>query len=393
MKTKDKTGMVTVEKLTTDEALSARKMWSEIFSEDSERFTDYYFAEKMAENKGYGVKCDNRLCAMLFLTPYMGQVLAPDKEGSRFRDIPLCYIVGVGTRQEYRHRGYMDRLLRTALSDLCQEAVPFAFLMPADPAIYTPYQFRYIYDRPTFSIEQQSNLPAQIMQEEESAALAAFAEGLLEQRYQLFLRRDEAYYRRQKKESQAQNGDIYLWKEQGEIAGFYLSARENGKEEIQEGMVADGFAKRETLRISSVRQPIIMARITNVASMLCLLRLSGQAEPDFITVCFRLFDPLLREQSGTFLWTVGKKESTIAMLTAEDEAEVCTDISALTEFVFGRKDCRDCFWEDKQTEHTENMSDLFADLKNDTEGGYHVPVYKRLSQIIPLRQVCINEIV
>ncbi len=389
-KTEEQADIVTIEKLTTAEALSAKAMWSEIFYEDSQQFTDYYFEEKMAGNTGYGVKCGGRLCAMLFLTPYMGQILAPDGEGNRFRDVLLYYIVGVGTRQECRHRGYMDRLLRTALSKLYREAVPFAFLMPADPAIYMPYQFRYIYDRPLFSVKKQGNVPAQIMQEEEAAGLASFAGRLLEQRYQLFLRRDEAYYKRQKKESRAQNGDIYLWKEQGEIAGFYLLARENGKEEIQEGMVSDAFAKQGTLEISSKRQPIIMARITNVVSMLSLLRLSRQAGPDFITVRFHLSDPLLGEQDGTFLWTVGKKESTIAMLAGEDEAEACTDISALTEFVFGRKDCRACFWQ------AESMSGQPLQSRDKTESGSaggDTSVYKRLSQIIPLRQVCINEIV
>ena len=39
--------METVERLTEQEALAAKKMWSEIFYEDSEQFTDYYFAEKM----------------------------------------------------------------------------------------------------------------------------------------------------------------------------------------------------------------------------------------------------------------------------------------------------------------------------------------------------------
>ena len=46
--------MEQVGKLTTQEALAARDMWSEIFYEDSEQFTGYYFAEKMKDNREAG---------------------------------------------------------------------------------------------------------------------------------------------------------------------------------------------------------------------------------------------------------------------------------------------------------------------------------------------------
>ena len=62
--------MEEVVQLTKEERLAVKPMWSEIFYEDSDRFTDYYFAEKMPGNKGYGVKVDGELVSMMFLTPY-----------------------------------------------------------------------------------------------------------------------------------------------------------------------------------------------------------------------------------------------------------------------------------------------------------------------------------
>ena len=62
--------MEEVVQLTEKERLAVKSMWSEIFFEDSDRFTDYYFAEKMSNNKGYGVKVNGELVSMMFLTPY-----------------------------------------------------------------------------------------------------------------------------------------------------------------------------------------------------------------------------------------------------------------------------------------------------------------------------------
>ena len=134
--------MEEVVQLTKEERLAVKSMWSEIFYEDSDRFTDYYFAEKMPGNKGYGVKVDGELVSMMFLTPYPVWIKTGGAED--FTQVTLYYIVGVGTRKEYRHRGYMDCMLRRALRDICEEGHPFTFLMPANPAIYEPYQFRYI---------------------------------------------------------------------------------------------------------------------------------------------------------------------------------------------------------------------------------------------------------
>ncbi len=355
--------MEKAEKLTVREMLAAKPMWSEIFYEDSRKFTDYYFAEKMPDNTGYGIKCGGELRAMLFLTPYTGRILAPDISGKLFQDVPLSYIVGVGTKAEYRHRGYMDALLRSALMELHEKGQPFTFLMPAAAAIYEPYQFRYIYEKPVYQIRRQDGFVerggaavqdgfaerggvmegdgfmVQPLQDGEEGELAELAEELLESRFQLFLKRDAAYYKRQKKESLAQNGDIYVLKENGRIRGFYLYACEDGRAEIQETMAAEDFSGKGMLRRSGPARPLIMARITDVGAMLSLIRLSQRAETDSVSVRLTITDPLIAGNNGTFLWTVGKKESTIALLDTEagTRAQLALGVEDLLEFLFGRR--------------------------------------------------------
>ncbi len=363
-------------RLTKEEALAAKALWSEIFYEDSPQFTDYYFEEKMQDNTGYGFLTDGELAAMLFLTPYTGCICG----NGRIRETPLFYIVGVGTKREYRRRGYMGSLLREALRGLHRDGVPFAFLMPADPAIYLPYGFRYIYDRPSYRIRPDKDFPPRPLEPGEEGALADFAQEQMARRFQLFLKRDTAYYIRQKKESRAQDGDVYVFEENGRIAGYYLYACEEGKEFIQEAAVSEALAQRSVLKLSEKREPIIMARIANAAAMLSLVRLSPQAGEESVTLRLWVDDPLIEGNRGAYLWTVGKKESTIALLEKTDTGEVRARIDGLAEFLFGRKSCRECFERVRADTGTGGCSE---------DDG----VYAKLSMIEPLARLCLNEIV
>lgn len=375
MNVADQNGVVV--RLTASEMQGAKALWKEIFFEDSDVFTDYYFQEKMNDNIGYGIKAEGKLVSMLYLTPYTG-VLRVAGVDNGFREFPVYYIVGVGTKKEYRHRGCMDTLLRRALNDIRQEGHPFTFLMPANPAIYVPYQFRYIYDRPEFRIteinaENRENRKAERMQETDAAAVAAFAEMQLREQHRFFLRRDEAYYIRQQKESRAQNGDIYLWKEENEIKGFYLYAKED-TEFIQEAVTETDFAQKAGVTVSDVRKPIIMARIADARAMLALLRLKKEAPFEETELLLEIRDELIDGNNGTFLWTVGKKESTIAMVEKNRQEAVCICIADLTEFLFGRRNGRECF------------CCLNGDALPDT-------VYERLSYVDVIGDSFINEIV
>lgn len=364
--------MEEVVQLTKEERLAVKSMWSEIFYEDSDRFTDYYFAEKMPGNKGYGVKVDGELVSMMFLTPYPVWIKTGGAED--FTQVTLYYIVGVGTRKEYRHRGYMDCMLRRALRDICEEGHPFTFLMPANPAIYEPYQFRYIYDRPVYEVDRAAAVP---LTGSEIPQLVQFANNILMSRFQIFIHRDNAYYERQRLESAAQNGDVYLWKNKGEIQGYYLYAREDEHEEIQEAMLSSEFPDQSVLTVSKERKPIIMARITNVKSMLLLVRMRENEQKKIL---LRVHDPLIEENNGTFLWTVSREKSETVYIkkenrnTQEDGCNIADNKIS----------------EDSQEEIPRIEVDITS-LLDMLFGRAELP--EALAGIKPLTEICINEIV
>ena len=148
--------------LTGDEKQSCRKLWEEAFPEDSREFGDYYFREKLkdnrilalveeAEEEQLGIqeikarrtgetKLSGNVQAMLHRNPYRLMVC-----GQQWQ---VDYLVGVATRKERRHRGYMRQLLLRMMDDMRREGMPFCFLMPADEAIYRPFGFTFIFRQP-----------------------------------------------------------------------------------------------------------------------------------------------------------------------------------------------------------------------------------------------------
>lgn len=57
-----------------------------------------------------------------------------------------------------RHRGYMRSLLLQMMEDMRKRQLPFCFLMPAAEAIYTPFQFAFIYDQPVWNLKEDIKL-------------------------------------------------------------------------------------------------------------------------------------------------------------------------------------------------------------------------------------------
>ena len=83
-----------IRKLEQSEHIATRKLWEEIFPEDTKAFLDYYYYIKAAKNQIYVVEEDGRICSMLQLNPY--RIRLEDKS------FPSEYIVAVATKKEYR---------------------------------------------------------------------------------------------------------------------------------------------------------------------------------------------------------------------------------------------------------------------------------------------------
>ena len=236
-----------IRKLEQSEHIATRKLWEEIFPEDTKAFLDYYYYIKAAKNQIYVVEEDGRICSMLQLNPY--RIRLEDKS------FPSEYIVAVATKKEYRSRGYMRALLNTVLERMHSEKVPFTFLMPAAEAIYRPYDFRYIYDQCMQEVKKDETADDRNRESEpqkegtlefsdaglwDAEEMADFFEEHFSDSWQVYAQRDTAYYQTMILEQQSEKGGVRLMRENGVLKGFYAYALEEGLE-VREPLYLNQF--------------------------------------------------------------------------------------------------------------------------------------------------------
>lgn len=255
-------------RLTGSEVQKTRPLWEEVFWEDSEEFVDYYYKEKAPHNLTLAIweKETDMPAAMLHLTSYTMVI-----SGKKYQ---TCYVVGVATREKYRHQGMMQRLLEE-VDIICEEkGIPFVFLMPAHAEIYTPFRFEYVHirDKWEYGEEWLEQIPKQVPMEQSGGngaycgqrelsltslrdsgfsyddifdRLAYFANKHLALRYDYYIERTAEYFRLQQEELMAQNGSIYILFAADEIAGYFFLIRENDEELINEVLLDETLAGEE----------------------------------------------------------------------------------------------------------------------------------------------------
>ena len=336
------------------ECLTTRSLWEQVFSEDSKKFLDYYYTWKAEENIGYVIG-EEPYKAMMFRTPYEIQI------GDRKRK--LSYLVAVATGKEFRHKGYMTALLQKAFACMYQEKNPFTFLMPADPAIYQPFDFSFIYERQLWTLDGEwiealeslwigENTEAEERElqaaeytvssydllkhwEEKTGCslrslkngytgkgqleviskIADFANCWLSEKYEIYAVRSEKYYRRQLQELISQNGDIFVAEKNGEIEGILLYGREEEDLNLQEVMErrAGLFSFLDSVE---EKKPVIMARIIHLEEMLKMVKSKERK-----TVLLEVEDALLPQNDGIYRVEMTPQGSTVTKLKEYREAE------------------------------------------------------------------------
>lgn len=295
-----------------------RLLWEKVFQEDSKAFLDYYYFFKTRENSVYVVEEDEEIRSMLHLNPFLIQV----GEGQ----FDVRYIIAVATEESYRKRGYMGMLLRKAMQAMYQEKQPFTFLMPAAEVIYTPYDFRFVYDQNVWKYtvvekQEQKSLPVSEAGIGDGADLAAFFMEYFSERFQIYAVRDEQYYQTMLFEQQSENGGIAILKRSEKIVGCFLYGDEDGLE-IREplylkeyetefwaavGKVCEKHGQKEALvyagiseeeKIGTVefqkQKPTIMVRILHLESLLRLLKTKAGEQID---CSFAVLDSILTQNS------------------------------------------------------------------------------------------------
>lgn len=309
--------------LKQEEKILSRPLWEEAFTEDSAPFMDFYYGDKVLENRILVREEDGQIDAMAQLNPYRMQV--------RDREWRIDYIVGVATRADRRHRGYMRGILLDMMRDMYREGMPFCFLMPADRRIYEPFQFTYIFDQPQWEVKREAELTRTPYQESGAAAgeLARFADRWLRERFDVFCIRDEDYMKMFLKEIESEAGTLELLRHRGELVGL-RSEWGLAQRELRELLCQEEF-----LEETGEPKPAIMARIVNLKEFLSVISLREECQSQQISVLIEVEDPIIRENQGKFLWHLDKSGSWIEPAAESGGTPFSITVEALTGWLFG----------------------------------------------------------
>ncbi len=342
--------------LEQQEHWKTRLLWERVFSEDSKEFLDYYYFLKTRDNEIYVVEEDGEIRSMLHLNPYRIQVENDWFDGR--------YIIAVATDPSYRKRGYMGLLLQKSMQAMYKEKQPFTFLMPAAEAIYTPYDFRFVYDQNVCKYRAcerngEESLSLEKARMSDGAELAGFFNENFAERFQVYAIRDEQYYQMMLFELQSENGGIALIKREGKIVGCFLYGDEDVME-IREPLylekyknefwdavekICEKHGKKEAVVYAGIseqqkaasvesqeKKPTIMVRILHLESLLKMLKTKAGEQID---CSFAVLDSILTQNSR--VWKLqSNPENQIFIRETEDSEGVLT-IAALTSFLFGYK--------------------------------------------------------
>ena len=296
-----------------------KDLWREAFPEDSEDFLDYYDQEKMSINQVLVREENGVIQSMLHRNPYRLQVR------DTFWDAD--YIVAVATRTDMRHRGYMRSLLIRMMTDMRERQMPFCFLMPAAEAIYTPFQFAFIYDQPVWNLKEDIKLkhtsieeavPAgnmtemdvadKLVQQVQPIQMAAdWMQQWLEQRYEVFTKRDSDYVTSLIREVKSELGSLDFLYDQKQLVG--IQSIWGRKEKEQRLLYTEtGYSELET------KKPAIMTRIVTPEAFVPVIRLKQDAQTEQLRICLELEDPLIPQNAGRWVWTLNHTESELEKL-------------------------------------------------------------------------------
>ena len=337
----------------------ARKLWEEVFEEDTEKFLDYYEDYMADHNQIFAEEEAGDVVSMVQLNPY--RVHMGEAEADSY------YIVAVATRESCRHQGRMRRLLAEALQQMYQEKIPFTFLMPASESIYLPFDFVTVYRQSLFTcgvVIPGSNdncwhcIPCRWEQLKE---LAEWSNVFLQNHSEISTVRTEDYYKRIWKEQESMNGQILLFYEGSQMKGYCFTGYEGSGEaweivveadnpegktgsELRAASDSQALANRRAvealtrwfgeqdqlpMRICGflpesyidriplsemTYRPMTMVRIVNLEAFVSRIRAKKPVQ-------FVLYikDPIIPENCGTFCFEVGRENATLTRMEENTE--------------------------------------------------------------------------
>ena len=304
--------------LNQKEKIFTKPLYKEAFFEDSDSFVNYYYEEKLKDNRILADIEGESIRSMLMLNPY---------KISFFNKIyNLDYIVAVATGKEFKRQGYMRRLLNKALCDMNAENVPFTYLIPANKDYYLPFDFAFVANKNEYNANF-SGLKKQVIKEEPDKELIFrildFINNEVSKDNDVYTYRDENYFIRDLKEIASEDGFINIYSDENDIVAY--ESFWGKKLELKERIVSSKLANREFGKEN------IMVRITDIVELLSNFRAK---EP--IDIIIKINDNIIEAQNGYFRIEMDERYSSVSRISdIGDRGFAEFDIADFTGWIFG----------------------------------------------------------
>lgn len=355
-------------------------LWKDCFH-DSDEFMTYYFDYFFKNNQVLMLEQGDSLKSMIHLNPY--------KIDIRGRVLDSYYIVGVATDADFRHRGAMTQLLKKVFEDCYAMHMPFVYLMPADQAIYTPFQFAYIYDQ--YVEQKNQNVPGHdeyteplpkghitaepVQSDQAREALAALSDELLAGSNDCFTWRDAFYFERLQMENIADGGNLLILFADGKQIGYLSYACEEDVMEVREiyylpewreavadwlmetfegkkgqilQMLSEPFLQKQQCEKVWMR-PIIMGRIIDLKEWIALM----PVEKANFDITIQIEDHWIAENNGIWHWKGERGVSNFE--SSGGQWDISLGVDALIQWLAGYCPLQKLI-EVQQIKYRENMS-------------------------------------
>lgn len=190
-------------------------MWKEMFAQDDNGYTDYYFECLFKCENTWVVEEDGQIVSTLQRNPHILEFHG--------RKINTSMILGVATLPSRRNEGHMHSLMKEALREAESEEM-ITLIQAYNPSIYKPFGFSQVYYRNRVSYNR-SQIPVYTnltIDEKVSAAELAKVYQEFTQRFDGYYIRDVAYFENYFKEIAAEGGSIVGYRNKNGVLEGYM---------------------------------------------------------------------------------------------------------------------------------------------------------------------------
>lgn len=207
------------------------RIWKDVFAEDDNGYTDYYFKYLFSPKDTTIIEKEGAIVATLQARPH--------KLWWNHQSISTSIILGIATKEEYRHQGMMKELLSDAI-DKAQKQEMITLIQAYNPKLYEPYGFFMTYYRQKYLVDRNC-LP--LCDDGVSIVNNAL---ILESCYRKYIDfkdgaylRSATYFKYYQKEIKAQHGKIIAHQTGGDVDAYLVYQEYDNQIEVNEFIYQD----------------------------------------------------------------------------------------------------------------------------------------------------------